>query len=240
MIEEKILREIAIKDQTSFVNVAREYLQLRFLDCFYRQKGSERVLFKGGTALRLIFRSPRFSEDLDFSASFSKCVPIENLLQETLLSLQKEAINLGIEESKTTSGGCLAIFSSNIYNATVGIKADISLRYKQSWEGEKVLIQSPLSPPFLATTATSENLVKGKLEALLERQKPRDFYDLYFILRANLLPADQGKVLRKVKTLLERSNINFEQELKQFLPKSHWPLIKDFRATLNREIKRFV
>ncbi len=30
---------------------------------------SESLLFKGGTVLKLIWRSPRFSEDLDFTGS---------------------------------------------------------------------------------------------------------------------------------------------------------------------------
>lgn len=34
---------------------------------FYQEKEAEAILFKGGTALRLIYQSPRFSEDLDFS-----------------------------------------------------------------------------------------------------------------------------------------------------------------------------
>ncbi len=41
--------------------------------------------------------------------------------------------------------------------------------------------------------------------------------------------------LKKQKT----SNINFEIELKQFLPKSHWPILRDFKTSLEREINRF-
>jgi predicted nucleotidyltransferase component of viral defense system len=38
-----------------------------FLSYLYKQPDSEKLLFKGGTALKFIFRSPRYSEDLDFT-----------------------------------------------------------------------------------------------------------------------------------------------------------------------------
>lgn len=43
-----------------------EYLQYEFLDSLFKIPGSERLCFIGGTAIRLIHQSHRFSEDLDF------------------------------------------------------------------------------------------------------------------------------------------------------------------------------
>jgi hypothetical protein len=40
-----------------------ELLQLILLDNLYAQSGSERIIFQGGTALRLIYTAMRFSED---------------------------------------------------------------------------------------------------------------------------------------------------------------------------------
>ncbi|MBI4051308.1 MAG: nucleotidyl transferase AbiEii/AbiGii toxin family protein, partial [Elusimicrobia bacterium] len=60
------IREIAVQFQTNEKNVAREYAQHTFLSFLYKEKAADFLLFKGGTALRLIFKSPRFSEDLDF------------------------------------------------------------------------------------------------------------------------------------------------------------------------------
>lgn len=65
MITRQFITDIATKYQTTEGNVAREYCQHLFLSYFYKKPKSEKVLFKGGTALRLIFKSPRFSEDLD-------------------------------------------------------------------------------------------------------------------------------------------------------------------------------
>ena len=67
MINSATIRKLAIAQQTTELNIAREFAQHLFLSGFYQNVGSEHVLFKGGTALRLVYGSPRFSEDLDFS-----------------------------------------------------------------------------------------------------------------------------------------------------------------------------
>ncbi|MBI3985060.1 MAG: nucleotidyl transferase AbiEii/AbiGii toxin family protein, partial [Candidatus Levybacteria bacterium] len=77
-------------------------------------------------------------------------------------------------------------------------------------------------------------------QALLSRQKPRDFYDLYFILRSNLLLPEKKAILPKALKVLQDSDLNFEKELKQFLPKTHWPIIRNFNQTLEQEINRFI
>ena len=69
MIELKTLKQFSNRNQTTLDNVVREYFQHLFLSFLYQEKKSECLLFKGGTALRLIWQSPRFSEDLDFTGS---------------------------------------------------------------------------------------------------------------------------------------------------------------------------
>jgi len=87
----------------------------------------------------------------------------------------------------------------------------------------------------------NQQLVKQKIQALLNRRKPRDFYDIYFILRKeHMLPPQEKKVLPQILKSLGESNISFEKELTQFLPKSHWPIIKDFPSALKREIQKFI
>lgn len=49
-------------------NPAREYLQVYVLRLLHERGAMASLAFVGGTALRLLYRLPRFSEDLDFSA----------------------------------------------------------------------------------------------------------------------------------------------------------------------------
>ncbi|MBS3906484.1 MAG: nucleotidyl transferase AbiEii/AbiGii toxin family protein, partial [Syntrophaceae bacterium] len=62
-IAEQKARELGI-DRTQ---VVREYWELIILRGLYESPQGRYLIFKGGTALRLAYGSPRFSEDLDFS-----------------------------------------------------------------------------------------------------------------------------------------------------------------------------
>jgi predicted nucleotidyltransferase component of viral defense system len=48
-------------------NLVREYVQVRVLEGLQRCGAMVPLAFHGGTALRLLYRTPRFSEDLDFA-----------------------------------------------------------------------------------------------------------------------------------------------------------------------------
>ena len=47
--------------------LVREYLQARILEVLQRTGAFQNWAFLGGTAIRFLFKLPRFSEDLDFS-----------------------------------------------------------------------------------------------------------------------------------------------------------------------------
>lgn len=122
---------------------------------------------------------------------------------------------------------------------TISLQLDVSLREGRK-RSEPVTVASSYVPAFTVIAQAREQLVQEKIDALLTRQKARDFYDLYFILRANLLPAQERSVLTRALKTVQQSHINFETELKEFLPKSHWALIRSFQTTLEREIERYV
>lgn len=104
MISGETIKKLAQKYQTTELNIEREYFQHLFLSYFYQQKGSEKIYFKGGTALRLIYQSPRFSEDLDFSSSLKNIPVIEKMVIGTLSEIEREGIEAEIKEAKKTSG----------------------------------------------------------------------------------------------------------------------------------------
>ena len=240
MILEEEIRKLANKYQTSQINVRREYFQHLFLSYFYQEPKAADIFFKGGTALRLLYNSPRFSEDLDFNCALIDPGEIENLLEETLAQIEKENIKFNLKEAKQTSGGFLAITSFETFGQLIDIQLEISLRVREK-KGEVIgIVSNDYVPPYNIIAVTQKQLVDEKMQALLSRKKPRDFYDLYFILRANLLPPEKKDILPQVLKALKATDINFEAELKQFLPKSHWAIIRDFNQTLKREIERFI
>jgi len=234
-----MLASLATRLQTTTLNIRREYVQHLFLSYLYQQPETDHIYFKGGTALRMLYHSPRFSEDLDFSSSVRSIRVIEAAILETLAAMTRENLVVDLDESKETTGGYLAIVKCRMGETTVTLQIEISLR-ERALTGEAVTIVSDFVPAYLVVALAKERLISEKMRALTSRKKARDFYDLYFILRANLLPARSHTVLAAALQVLRESKIDFEKELKEFLPKSHWAIIRDFPASLEREIERFL
>ena len=239
MISQKTIEELTKKYQTIEINVAREYCQHLFLSSLYQNKESEHILFKGGTALRIIYNSPRFSEDLDFSCFNVRIKDLEEVIVDTVSKIENTGVRVEVEESKSTSGGYLGIFCFSFLNFREAVRVECSFRSKVKIKSEVILVNSDYIPSFNILSLPCEDLVKEKIKALLERGKPRDFYDMYFLLRVNLA-IDKSKLeLGKISQRLSASRIDFRRELKKLLPQSHHIILKDFKNVLRKEIKKY-
>lgn len=242
MIEKRQVEKIAQLWQTAIDNVAREYFQQLFLSQLYQEKGSDSLLFKGGTALRIIWQSPRFSEDLDFTGVHITIKGIEALMEGALTKIEMGGIQSEIIESKSTSGGYLAIFQFRTNEYKSRIQIEVSLRNELKGLGSTALIHSDLVVPYTLVHLKEEILITEKIQACLTRGKARDFYDLYFILRSRMAFKDafiQDKQLKaKILKVIESGKLDFKRELKEFLPVNQHMIIKGFPKTLVAEIER--
>lgn len=239
MVAQDQISKLATRYQTSDFNVMREYLQHLCLSYFYQMPQTSQIYFKGGTALRFVYHSARFSEDLDFSTNQEDIPDIEDSILEVLVKFEKENIKATLQEAKTTSGGYLSTIDFVLFGQTIPVQIEISFREKDN-RGELVEITSDFIPPYTVVVLVKEQLIDQKMRALLARKKARDFYDLYFMLRKQLPIPDKNMIFPEVLTALGSSEISFEVELKQFLPRSHWAIIRDFKTTLQREIQRLI
>ncbi|MDP2950786.1 MAG: nucleotidyl transferase AbiEii/AbiGii toxin family protein [bacterium] len=240
MLTKETLTKLTNLKQTTQENIFREYSQHLFLSALYQQKGSEKLLFKGGTALRIIFQSPRFSEDLDFTAINLNKRQIEDILTETLLLIQRSSVEVELIEGKLTSGGYLALISFSFLARKIEIKLEISLRKTSVLKAQRSLIVNDYLPAFTLAHLPEEILVKEKIQTLLARKKPRDFYDFWFFLAHNFSSAKNKQILNKVLALLKRTKLDFNRELKKFLPVSQAQQVKNFRADIERKILMFL
>ncbi len=246
MIEPEILQRIATQEQTSvYPNVVREYSQHVFLSELYRLPGSEHLLFKGGTALRIVYGSPRFSEDLDFSLSslaIDVRTVVENLFVSVLAQMEQSGIHIELgNKSAPTSGGYFGVATLNVAGyQPIGIEINVSARPRTDVRGEVDSIASDLVPTYTLYHLPQVELVEEKIfGALLGRKKPRDFYDLYFIMRKGMLSVDQKQRLAEVAPgiLADARSVNFQSELSIFLPASQQAIVRDFAITLEREMR---
>jgi predicted nucleotidyltransferase component of viral defense system len=233
------IKTLSTRYQTTELNVWREYVQHLFLSYFYLQPQAKQIFFKGGTALRIVYHSPRFSEDLDFDTLLRDVGEIETAVLHTLLAMEREGIPSQVVSSSKTSGGYLAAIDLTVGSTTLRLRLEASFRQKRV-RGEVEQIVSDFVPAYMVYILAQEELVAGKIAALLDRKKPRDFYDMYYLLQRGLISAQQKTLLAGVLPLVEQTTINFTQELKTFLPASLWPIIKDFKKVLVRAIERSI
>lgn len=236
MLSQRVINDIAIKWQTSEFNVVREYFQHIFLSSLYQMSESDGLAFKGGTALRIAFGSPRFSEDLDFSSNITS-YHLKSLFNQVILSVRKNGLNIIVEENKPTSGGFLAIYRAKIHECDTTISLNASTRSKAA--NEAILISSPFASPYQCLILKTEDLVAEKVQAALTRKKPRDFFDIYFLLRErrglNAIIKLRERLLQIIEKLDAKS---IQKELKQFLPVSHHKIITSLPEVLKNELKR--
>jgi len=240
MITRESIRKHATEQQTTEENVAREYAQHLFLAGFYQQRGAQRVMFKGGTALRIVYGSPRFSEDLDFSGFGVSVRQIEDWVVEAIGQMEQAGVPTSVRESKRTSGGYLGILEPTVANHQLRTLLEVSLRRKEAPRPRGVLIASDLVPAYTLVPLAEADLVDEKLQALLTRKKPRDFFDCYFMLRKGIVRPESRRLLRQVKEALLATRTNFKVELGSFLPRSHHALLSNFKQALLTELEHFL
>lgn len=181
-----------IEDPILKLNFLREYLHRVILRSWHEQGAFQAVSFVGGTALRLLFQLPRFSEDLDFSL-IDKSFPFEpetwqqKLLRELRLS--------GLEATAkwnsrpTVQVGWVRISSllqeagvTDLKHRKLSLKIEVDT---QPPEGAKTKTKI-LSDPFFWAVRYHDlsSLLAGKITAILSRTytKGRDWFDLFWFL----------------------------------------------------------
>lgn len=239
MLNIENLKEFTDQNQTSLENVVREYCQHLFLSYLYQLPDAQKLLFKGGTALRIVLKSPRFSEDLDFTGVNVSQDEVEALFTNTLANIEKTGIEVEIDEGKPTTGGYLGIAVFNIYGMKAEIRIEVSLRKGKNLFGSRVVIQSDYLAAYSLVHLPIKDLIQGKLDALIARHKPRDFYDYFFLLSGNYPLVKDEKYLNEALRLLRESKIDFHSEIKKLLPKSHVMHLRNFKKILEQKILSF-
>lgn len=248
MISNETFEKLAGQYQTGvFPNIVREYFQHVFLNELYKLPESEKMLLKGGTALRVIYGSPRFSEDLDFSVFGVGQNDLERFVEDLFVKVLAEIERIGIfvelgEKSDKTTGGYFGAATFKVLDyQPVGVEINISSRNGREINGEVDSVVNDFVPTYNLIHLPQEELVEEKVfGALRARKKPRDFYDLYFIMRKGMLSSDQKTRLAELKNeiLADAKNINFRGELGAFLRADQQAIISDFNRALEAELTR--
>ena len=251
MITKEQIQELAKKFSIDWYSIMREYLQIVFLASLYEDKLSQDVYFKGGTAIRLLLNSFRFSEDLDFTARLNS-EDIENLVIKTVDRMKLTVPNVVFKKLKTihkSYSGSLQ-FKDEEYKSPVNIHVEFSYREKPLTQKESVLeTLFPVSPyPIIIHLDWSEILAE-KIRALMIRAKGRDLFDIWYLMSKGI--AIDLKLINKKMALYDRKitredivdkvkNFNseiLEGDLDKYLPATHRKLTKQLKEVLQGKIE---
>lgn len=167
-----------------------EYLQYEILDSLFKQKGSEHLSFIGGTAIRIVYGSARFSEDLDFDNFGLSFAEFDELLQKVVSDMQNKGFVLEFR-----------LVEKGAYHCYVKFPELLQLSGLPSKQGEKILIrvdavrkEKYFEPNrfLLDSFDVRRNILVNSIDIILaqkiitiiqrKREKGRDIYDVDLLL----------------------------------------------------------
>lgn len=187
-----------------YENALKEIIQEIALLGMWRGKFFEKGAFYGGTALRILYNLPRFSEDLDFSL-LEPDKDFDISKYESYLRTELNAFGFEVEIEKKVKTKITNIDSAfikanslvHLIKVNAEIKTQKNRRLKIKLEVDKdpplgfstEVVQHFVPIPFSVKTFGLPSLFAGKISALLFRPykqnlKGRDWYDyLWYISR---------------------------------------------------------
>lgn len=245
MMDARTLQSFADKFGIDRVTVLREYLQAIFINELYALPGSEKLIFKGGTSLRLMHGSNRFSEDLDFTAEVNG-ENIRRLSDAAVVEMGKIVTGVNIEDVKSPAGiSRRIVMKPEFINQNLVIKLDFSLR-ELVVRAKKGVIQTqlPVVSSRLVTYLDEAEVLSEKVRAVINREKGRDIYDMWYLLNRgvdfdiNLVQKkldfykekfDSGKLLQRISLWNEKE---LNEDVRRFLPVKDRAIVPELKRLL--------
>jgi len=152
----------------------------------YFIKDVEGIYFKGGTALnKILLDHPRLSEDIDFTLTRNE----KEIRDEIVKILNKLDFVKEHKEGKRVEGFIRIIVTCHSELGDSELFIDLNQRGKLLLPSEIHKVKhfySPFIPEFSVNTLAREEIIAEKVAATIGRNKPRDHFDVYQMIHANL------------------------------------------------------
>lgn len=193
VIEEKI-KNLSSKEEK--INTIREFLQILVLKVLKDRNVFMNVAFVGGTALRILYKLKRYSEDLDFSLIQKNDYDFLDLLEKLRKELELHNLQIDlkykigiVDNSFIRFKNVLQYFDlTKLKDEKLSVKIEIDTNPPKG----AILDEKIINDYFIFNLKTYDlsSLMAGKLHAVLLRKysKGRDFYDLLWYLTKQVSP----------------------------------------------------
>jgi len=192
MLDYEEIANIGRLKRLSAVNAEKDYLQNMVLLSIYSLVG-DKLLFKGGTCLYKVYGLSRFSEDLDFTSL--KKIDEQDIANKVIYDLKLFNIKGIIKETKKYRNevNIKLLFNGPLYK---GKRQTIKPIYREI-------------PDFDFFAMHEEEILAEKIRAIFTRNKARDVYDLWFLLKYRKLSINPDAADKKLKIY----NLKFDREI---------------------------
>jgi len=223
MLTQDQAQKFALEQQTTVDNILKEHCQMYLLDILFNAPFENKLVFKGGTALRLAYNSVRFSEDLDFSllgeVAFSD-------FNQSLSKIEKVIPGAVIKDihDKYHTLYAKVIIHVDYRSIPIGIKVEVNKKTRD-FEQTVTLIKSPFNNlEVIGRVYTLQSILKDKIRILenKERREPRDLFDAWYISQK----LGQNLVIKEVYKYDQKELMD---SLNHFLPKNYRKVIELFK-----------
>ena len=249
MISPLDAKKIGDKIGIDAFTIVREFVQIVFLNELYSIKEAKKTIFKGGTAIKLMFGSNRFSEDLDFTTDLDKN-QIGTLVSKAVRQMQKQIPNLTTQDLKTIAGISKKIkVQTEITKQPLTIKIDFSQREKVDLVKQGVVkTLLPVSSTVLVAYMDPSEVLAEKVRAIISRTKGRDIYDMWYLLNKRITVDkkliskklayygeryDKNELVQKIKNWNSRE---LDQDVRKFLPRKDRVVLDKLKDLLLAEM----
>ena len=225
-ISKKEIDEIIAKTGFDYDLLIKDYYLTIILFLIKDVKG---LYFKGGTALqKTLIEYSRISEDIDFTLD----QPLNKIKPLIITKIDNSKLFGKITQDKDVEGFTRLVVPYKTDIGTDRIFIDLNQRATLLLKSEQLKMSHfyPNIPQFAFPCLNKKEMIAEKVAAAIGRNKPRDHYDIYQIIKHNLT-IDMKLVKKKCKQSNQDPSIlkmfNKAKKLHKRWDKDMIPLLKD-------------
>lgn len=184
----KYYPENVFKDNKNLVLV--EYIQYELLDSIFKMKGSEKMSFMGGTAVRIVYGSSRFSEDLDFDNFGLSFEGFSDLLQKVVTDMEQKGFDIEFRLIEKGAYHCYIKFPDMLYKNNLSNNKDEKILVRIDTVSKEKRFEPKLAKLDKFDIYQDikvdpvDIILSQKFATIIQRKRPkgRDFYDISYLL----------------------------------------------------------
>lgn len=217
---EEIKKFYSPKEQVFEQFLLKEYLQYQILNIIFSSNYWKDLVFLWWTAIKLIYNSTRFSEDLDFDNFKLNEKDFENLSKYIQKEMELLWYEIEIKNVYKWAYRCYIKFPkilkqlwfSNLNNEKILIQID-TVKQDYKYEADKKIIDK-FDVYKLINVCPVDIILSKKIHALIDRKRAkwRDFFDIVYLYRFT----KPNFTYLQAKTWI-KNNLQLKEKLNNFI-----------------------